>query len=78
MKAHWSTLQKSFQAIFPPWFRVSFDKKLCKKIIRKIGNEYNIHDRFVEAQPNSLQLEGGKNDILAKSCEAARMKNVIP
>ena len=34
--------------------------------------KYNIHDRFVEAQPNSLQFEGGKNDILIPSCEVAR------
>ena len=34
----------------------------------------NIHDRFVEAQPNSLQLEGGKNDIFVPSREAARVK----
>ena len=24
--------------------------------------KYNIHVRFAKAQPNSLQLEGGKND----------------
>ena len=37
-------------------------------------NKNNIHDRFVEAQPNSLQLEGGKNDIFVPSREAARVK----
>ena len=38
------------------------------------GVKYSIHDRFVEAQPNSLQLEGGKNDIFVPSREAARVK----
>ena len=37
-------------------------------------NKNNIHDRFVEAQPNSLQLEGGKNEIFVPSREAARVK----
>ena len=36
--------------------------------------KYNIHVRFAEAQPNSLQLEGGKNDIFVPSREAARVK----
>ena len=37
-------------------------------------SKYNIHVRFAEAQPNSLQLEGGKNDIFVPSREAARVK----
>ena len=47
-----------------------------QKFLRVVdGHEkYNIHVRFAEAQPNSLQLEGGKNDIFVPSREAARVK----
>ena len=30
-------------------------------------NKNNIHDRFVSAQPHSLQLSGGKNDLFSPS-----------
>merc|ERR1712079_87795 len=45
-----------------------------ERVVFKSAQKHNIHDRFVDVQPNSLQLEGGKNDIFVLSREAAKVK----
>ena len=61
----WQLGKNSILALQMTIYRARIEFLPSYHIIYK--NKNNIHDRFVSAQPHSLQLSGGKNDLFSPS-----------
>ena len=65
MRIMWQLGKNSILALQMTIYRARIEFLPSYHIIYK--NKNNIHDRFVSAQPHSLQLSGGKNDLFSPS-----------
>ena len=65
MRIMWKLGKNSILALQMAIYRARIEFLPSYHIMYK--NKNNIHDRFVSAQPHSLQLSGGKNDLFSPS-----------